>query len=70
MGFGLGVGITVDPIKADNGRGRGAFGWDGALGTDAWVDPENGLTMVYFVQQSGRPPRVEFQKAVRAAIVR
>lgn len=69
MGFGLGVGITVDPEKADNGRGRGAFGWDGAYGTDGWVDPSNDLAVVYFVQQPVRPARLDFQKAVRAAIV-
>jgi CubicO group peptidase (beta-lactamase class C family) len=70
MGFGLGVSITVDPLRADNGRGRGSFGWDGAYGTDGWVDPEYGLAVVYFVQQSGRPARIDFQKAVRAAITR
>jgi CubicO group peptidase (beta-lactamase class C family) len=69
MGFGLGVGITVDPARGDNGRGRGAFGWDGAYGTDGWVDPSNDLAVVYFVQQPVRPARLDFQKAVRAAIV-
>jgi CubicO group peptidase (beta-lactamase class C family) len=68
MGYGLGVGVTIDPAKADNGRGLGAFGWDGALGTDGWVDHANDLAVVYFVQQAVRPVRVEFQKAVRAAI--
>ncbi len=69
MGFGLGVGITVEPAEANWGRGKGAFGWTGALGTDSWVDPENELTVAFFVQQSLRPVQVDFQKAVRAAIV-
>ncbi len=68
MGFGLGVGITVDPVRANNGRGRGAFGWDGAYGTDGWVDPMNDLAVIYFVQQPVRSARIDFQKAVRAAL--
>lgn len=30
MGFGYTVAVTLDPIAAGNGRGTGAFGWDGA----------------------------------------
>jgi CubicO group peptidase (beta-lactamase class C family) len=67
-GFGLGVAVTTDPAAAQDGRGRGAFGWDGALGTDAWVDPELELTAAFFVQQPVKPARIDFQKALRAAI--
>ncbi|GGL35403.1 serine hydrolase domain-containing protein [Caulobacter rhizosphaerae] len=67
-GFGLGVAVTTDPTTAQDGRGRGAFGWDGAHGTDAWVDPELDLTAAYFVQQPVKEARVDFQKAIRAAL--
>lgn len=67
-GFGLGVGVVVDPAVAGWGRGRGAFGWDGAHGTDGWVDPESDLAAVYFVQQSVRPALIDFGKAVAAAM--
>lgn len=67
-GYGLGVGVTLDPAVADEGRGRGSFGWDGALGTDSWVDPENRLTVAYFVQQPVRAALLDFGRSVRAAI--
>jgi CubicO group peptidase (beta-lactamase class C family) len=68
MGFGLGVGVTVSPEIADWGRGRGAFGWGGAYGTESWVEPETGMAVVYLVQQSVRPALVDFQKALRDAV--
>jgi CubicO group peptidase (beta-lactamase class C family) len=68
MGFGLGLGVTLDPAIAKWGRGRGSFGWGGAYGTESWVDPENGLTAVFFVQQPVRPALAHFQHAIRKAI--
>lgn len=67
-GFGLGVGVVVDPVAAGSSRKAGAFGWDGAHGTDGWVDPQQGLAAVYFVQQSTKPPLHAFEKAIAAAI--
>lgn len=69
MGFGFQVSITLDPAASQSGRGRGSFGWDGALGTDGWVDPENDLFAVYFVQQNSWPARTAFQRALRASLV-
>lgn len=68
MGFGFLVSVTLDPAASQSGRGRGSFGWDGALGTDGWVDPEHELFAVYFVQQSSWPARTAFQRALRAAL--
>jgi CubicO group peptidase (beta-lactamase class C family) len=68
-GFGLGVGIVLDPVAANSGRGRGSFGWDGAHGTDAWVDPEHDLAVVYCVQQSVAPALADFGNAIGKAIV-
>jgi CubicO group peptidase (beta-lactamase class C family) len=67
-GFGLGVGIVLDTVASGTGRGRGSFGWDGAYGTDGWVDPENDLAAVYFVQQNVRPTLLAFGTAIREAI--
>ena len=67
-GFGLGVGVMTDPVAAGSARGRGAFGWDGAHGTDGWVDPERELAAVYFVQQSDKAPLHAFEEAIAAAI--
>jgi CubicO group peptidase (beta-lactamase class C family) len=38
VGFGAGGFVTLKPVDGF-GRGRGTFGWDGAAGTRAWVDP-------------------------------
>jgi len=68
-GFGLGVGIVVDPVAAGVSRGRGSFGWDGAYGTDGWVDRENDLAVSYFVQQEDKRPLREFETAIAKALV-
>ena len=67
-GFGLGVGVMVDPVAAGSARGRGAFGWDGAHGTDGWVDPERELAAVYFVQQSDKAALHAYEKAIAEAL--
>lgn len=69
MGFGFQVSVTLDPDASMSGRGKGSFGWDGAYGTDGWVDPEHDLFAVYFVQQSSWPARTAFQRALRDALV-
>lgn len=68
-GFGLGVGVVVDPAAAATTRGRGSFGWDGAHGTDGWVDPERNLAAVYFVQQATKGPLRDFERAIAEAVV-
>jgi CubicO group peptidase (beta-lactamase class C family) len=58
---------------ATNARGKGAFGWRGAYGTESWTDPDLGLTAAIFVQNPSIPATYvtvgEFQKAIRTAIV-
>lgn len=68
-GFGLAVGIVVDPAAAGSARGRGSFGWDGAHGTDGWVDPEHDLAAVYFVQQSVKSRLQAFDRAIAGALI-
>ena len=67
MGFGYAVAVTLDPIAAANGRGKGAFGWGGAAGTVSWTDPKNELVGVLMLQQ----PRGggNFAKIVLEAII-
>ena len=43
-GWGLGVGVVTK--RDDVGLPAGAFGWDGGLGTSAYVDPTQGLVGV------------------------
>jgi CubicO group peptidase (beta-lactamase class C family) len=68
-GFGLGVRVVHDPKVTGSGRSPGAFGWGGAYGTESWVDPALDLSVCYFVQQPVRPAMVDFEHAVRRAVV-
>jgi len=49
-GFGLGFEVTDKP--GDRGRlgSDGEFGWGGAYHSTYWVDPKEGLVVVYFTQ--------------------
>ena len=60
VGYGMGVGIVLDPAHADfNGGpiGTGSFYWGGVHGTWFWVDPVNDVVVVGMVQQvyAGNP---------------
>jgi len=66
MGFGYTVAVTLDPDAAVNYRGKGAFGWGGAGGTESWADPENELVAVRMLQQERGG---NFEKAVYQAII-
>lgn len=68
MGFGLGVRVVVDPTRAHDSRGRGAFGWGGAYGTESWADPALGVAACYFVQQPGNLAVRDFEHAIAASI--
>jgi CubicO group peptidase (beta-lactamase class C family) len=48
QGFGAGGRVTLanDPL----GSGIGTFGWGGAAGTIAWVDPTKGVRASGYVQ--------------------
>lgn len=52
VGFGVNVAVRVaPPASADENNGAvGEFFWDGLASTLFWVDPENDLTAVLFVQ--------------------
>ena len=54
QGFGLGLSVITDPEKqAWMGAGsKGAFGWPGAFGTWWQASPEDGLILIYLIQNS------------------
>jgi CubicO group peptidase (beta-lactamase class C family)/acetyl esterase/lipase len=61
VGYGMNLGIVLDPARADfngGGLGAGSFYWGGVHGTWFWVDPVNDLVVVGMVQQesAGNPP--------------
>ncbi len=54
VGYGMNLGIVLDPARADfNGGGlaAGTFYWGGVHGTWFWVDPVNEVVVVGMVQQ-------------------
>jgi CubicO group peptidase (beta-lactamase class C family) len=56
-----GFGMAVDTRRTDLFHVPGRFGWDGGLGTSAYVDPANGVIGILLTQRmmdSPRPPRV------------
>jgi len=50
VGFGLGVSVTLDPVKVRVPGNVGDFAWGGAASTFFWVDPVDQLTVQFFTQ--------------------
>lgn len=69
MGFGFTVSVVLDPVAADSRRGKGAFGWGGAFGTQSWTDPGDDLTAVLMLQQPHQGAQYDFGNAVQQAII-
>ncbi|MGN6375360.1 MAG: serine hydrolase domain-containing protein [Sphingomonas sp.] len=60
MGFGAGGSVTL--ADAPDGPGKGTYGWGGAAGTIAWVDPEHrtrGVVMVNYMPADKWPLRAQ-----------
>jgi CubicO group peptidase (beta-lactamase class C family) len=78
IGYGMDVGIVLDPARADfNGGavGAGTFYWGGVHGTWFWVDPVNDIVVVGMIQQvdggnemTGRPYPVADVRAISRSI--
>lgn len=51
FGYGLGVAVFTDPIRAGSTIGRGSFLWYGAAGTWFWVDPTNDVVFIGMIQR-------------------
>ena len=70
---GFGAGGSVALTDTPGGPGAGTYGWGGAAGTIAWVDPKNqvrGTVMVNYFPANQYPLRAEATKAVYADIGR
>lgn len=68
-GFGMLVQIVLDSINGDTGRSNGAFGWAGYLGTMGWTDPQEQIAAVIMLQQNVREVHIDYERAIRQAIV-
>jgi CubicO group peptidase (beta-lactamase class C family) len=78
VGYGMNLGIVLDPAHADFNGGPlsvGSFYWGGVHGTWFWVDPTTGVIVVGMVQQedagngmTGRPYPVADIRAISRSI--
>jgi CubicO group peptidase (beta-lactamase class C family) len=72
LGYGLSLGIVLDPAKAPAPAPRGTAFWGGAASTFFWVDPERRITGVLMTQVFGgdvAPYFVELLRTLYAAPV-
>jgi CubicO group peptidase (beta-lactamase class C family) len=72
IGFGLGFGVTADPVAAKVTSNPGEFTWGGYASTAFWVDPAEQLTVAFYTQlvpSSTYPIRTELRQLVQAALV-
>ncbi len=71
-GFGLGFAMVIDPAKTLMPASRGEFYWGGAYSTAFFVDPLEGVTMVFMTQlypSSAYPVRRQLKTMIYAALM-
>ena len=72
VGFGLGFGVSVDPVATKVTTSPGEYTWGGLASTAFWVDPAEELTVHFYTQlvpSSTYPIRTELRQLVYSAIV-
>jgi CubicO group peptidase (beta-lactamase class C family) len=72
IGFGLGFGVSADPVAAKVSVNAGEFTWGGYASTAFWVDPTEQVTVHFYTQlvpSSTYPIRTELRQLVSAALV-
>jgi CubicO group peptidase (beta-lactamase class C family) len=69
MGYGLLMGVIEDSVASGLRVSSGSFGWDGAYGTQAWIDPTEKMVTIIMIQTQVTPVQRDFENAVMQAIV-
>jgi len=69
MGYGLLVGVVEDSVASGLRVSTGSFGWDGAYGTQAWIDPTKKLVTIVMIQTQVTAVQRDFENAVMQAIM-
>jgi CubicO group peptidase (beta-lactamase class C family) len=69
MGYGLLVGIVEDSVSAGLRVSNGSFGWDGAYGTQTWIDPREKMVTIVMIQTQVVSVQRDFENAVMQAIM-
>ena len=72
VGFGLGVSVTIDPVKGRVPGNAGEYAWGGAASTAFWIDPVDDLTVAFYTQllpSSAHPIRSQLKQLVYQAML-
>jgi CubicO group peptidase (beta-lactamase class C family) len=69
MGFGLSMAVVQDAVASGYRLSNGSFGWDGAFGTQVWIDPKEKMVSVLMIQTQVSQVQRDFENAVMQAIV-
>jgi CubicO group peptidase (beta-lactamase class C family) len=69
MGFGLSVAVIQDAVATGLGVSNGSFGWDGAFGTQVWIDPKEKMVTILMIQTQVSQVQRDFENAVMQAII-
>jgi len=69
MGFGLIVQVVEDNVAAGLRVSNGSFGWDGAFGTQVWVNPKEKMVTIIMIQTQVAQVQRDFENAVMQAII-
>jgi CubicO group peptidase (beta-lactamase class C family) len=69
MGYGLLVGIVENNVAAGMRVSSGSYGWDGAFGTQTWIDPREKMVTIVMIQTQVPAVQRDFENAVMQAIV-
>ncbi len=72
VGFGLGMSVTIDPVKAKIPGRPGEYGWGGAASTTFFVDPLEDISCVFLTQllpSSTHPISSELKQLVNQALI-
>jgi CubicO group peptidase (beta-lactamase class C family) len=69
MGFGFLVAVIQDPVAAGLRLSPGSFGWDGAYGTQVWIDPKEKMVSIIMIQTQVAMVQRDFENAVMQALI-
>lgn len=69
MGFGLLVAVIQDSTAAGLRVSNGSFGWDGAFGTQTWIDPKEKMVTIIMMQTQTPLLQRDFENAVLQSLI-
>jgi CubicO group peptidase (beta-lactamase class C family) len=69
VGFGLGVAVTLDPVRMGIPGTAGEFAWGGMASTAFFVDPKEDMAVIFMTQViTDTPRRVRLRRDLRTLI--